>query len=83
MSNSVTAFVMLHEGKRLGWKAVRGNVADCFPDGKYFGVGVNRPPRHECKVERAVFSAWPDAEAWCAAFAPHPAEGGAPPAVTR
>lgn len=77
--NQCTAFVMVHKGRRLGWKICRGDVKDCFPSSRNFGLGPERPPREECAVEREVFNDWVKAEQWCAGFPPHPAEGGAEP----
>lgn len=74
-----TAFVMAHNGQRLGWKIVRDDVSDCFPSSRYFGVGPLRPPRAECVVERQTFADWIEAEKWCASFPAHSSEGGAEP----
>ena len=41
-----TAFVMVHQGKRLGWKICRDEIKDCLPSSRYFGVGPERHPNH-------------------------------------
>jgi hypothetical protein len=77
--NKVTAWVSMHDGKRLGWKCLKGVFESNPMDWKYFGLGPRRPPRSECTVERMVFDDWKAAATWCASFPAHPAEGGARP----
>ena len=80
--DKVTAWVSVHDGKRLGWKCIKGERDGIQPmDWKYFGLGPERPPRADCCVERMVCKDWKEAEAWCASFPPHPAEGGARPSA--
>lgn len=78
-SVEATAWVSLHEGKRLGWKIVRGDIQVWFSYNRYCGLGEKRPPIKEVEIKRATFDNWDDAEAWCASFPGHPAEGGSPP----
>lgn len=77
-----TAFVSLHDGKRLGWKIVRGDLQVWFSYARYCGVGEQRPPRGEVEIQRRTFDNWEEAEVWCASFPAHPAEGGSPPKVS-
>lgn len=80
--NKCTAFAMLHEGRRLGWKISLGDYSDRSDRSHssiYFGHGPESPPRTECVVERKTFDDWSEAERWCATFPAHPAEGGKPP----
>lgn len=77
-----TAFVMIHDDRRLGWKIMRDNHEKWFPDSRYYGRGDQRPPVDACKQQRATFDNWNDAVRWCATFPPHPAEGGAPPRLS-
>ena len=77
--DKATAFVTVHEGRRLGWKIYRGDHRHWFPDSRYYGLGDQRPPANEVTQQRKLFEDWADAERWCASFPAHPAEGGAPP----
>lgn len=77
--DKATAFVTVHEGRRLGWKIYRGDHRHWFPDSRYYGLGDQRPPANEVTQQRLLFEDWSDAERWCASFPAHPAEGGAPP----
>lgn len=75
-----TGFVLLHEGRRLGWKVLRGLVPTWHPDSRYYGHGPEAPPPASCAVELSTFTSWDGAVKWCASFPPHPAEMGNPPA---
>lgn len=77
--DKATAFVTIHEGRRLGWKIYRGDRSQWNPDSRYYGRGDQRPPAKEVTQQRLLFEDWGDAERWCASFPAHPAEGGAPP----
>ncbi len=77
--DSVTAFVVLHEGRRLGWKNLRGICTHILLDSKYYGWGPERPDYRECEMVREVFKDFASAEDWCASFAAHPAEAGGKP----
>jgi hypothetical protein len=78
-SDDVTAFVVLHEERRLGWKNLRGIYEQVLLDSKYYGWGPERPDYKECKMVRQVFKDFASAEDWCASFAAHPAEAGGKP----
>jgi len=78
---AATGFVLLHEGRRLGWKVLRGPVPAWHPDFRYYGTGPEAPSPTLCAVERQPFAAWDDAVTWCASFPAHPAETGRPPAL--
>lgn len=78
---AATGFVLLHEGRRLGWKVLRGPVPAWHPDFRYYGKGPEAPSPTLCAVERQTFTAWDDAMTWCAGFSAHPAETGRPPAL--
>jgi len=80
MEDGCTAFVTLHEGRRLGWKILRGERRGHHLDSKYFGIGPDRPPGDGCSVETGRFGSWRAAVEWCASFPAHPAEGGGAPA---
>ena len=77
--DKATAFVTVHEGRRLGWKIYRGSREHWLPNSRYYGRGDQRPPAEEVMQQRQLFEDWGDAEDWCASFPAHPAEGGAPP----
>lgn len=74
-----TAFVVLHEGRRLGWKVLRGGWEHSLLNHLYYGQGPERPDYAACIVERQPFTDWNDAVRWCASFPAHPAEAGAKP----
>lgn len=79
----VSAFVVLHEGKRLGWKILQGQHEPPALGSRYYGEGPERPPHQECVVRPQYFvgtEAWEHARKWCASFPAHPAEGGLTPA---
>ena len=79
-TSAITAFVLLHEGKRLGWQIYRGIRWGWIPDSRYyFTPGSQHPPQSECVIERKTFGDWKEAEGWCAGFPRHPAEAGAKP----
>ncbi len=76
---AATGFVLLHEGRRLGWKVLRGLVPTWHPDSRYYGHGPEAPPPASCAGELSTFTSWDGAVKWCASFPPHPAEMGNPP----
>ena len=76
-----TAFVLLHEGRRLGWKVQQGARNKWHPDSRYYGQGSERPAPGDCITLREVFSDWDEALRWCASYPAHPAEGGRPPSA--
>ncbi len=78
---AATGFVLLHEGRRLGWKVLRGPVPAWHPDFRYYGTGPEAPSPTLCTIERQTFTAWDDAMTWCAGFSAHPAETGRPPTL--
>jgi hypothetical protein len=77
--DKATAFVTIHDGRRLGWKICRGDRSSWHPDSRYYGRGDQRPPAEAVTQQRLLFDDWEDAVRWCASFPAHPAEGGAPP----
>ena len=77
----VTAFVVLHNGQRLGWKIMEGDREQAELDLRYYGRPGQRPPMSEITQQRATFSSWDDAVRWCASFPAHPAEGVTPPGL--
>ena len=78
-ATQATAFVVLHEGRRLGWKVLRGSPEHGLLNHLYYGQGPERPDYAACIVERQPFTDWNDAVRWCASFPAHPAEAGAKP----
>lgn len=82
----VSAFVVLHEGKRLGWKVLRGQHEPPLLPLRYYGEGPERPPYQECVIRPQYFvetEAWECARKWCASFSAHPAEIGLTPAESE